>query len=512
MPTPPPEPFESTIASTDHLLRSILSNIPDGIICTDLEGRVTHVSASVTTYLGYDPEALIGTSVHRLYQSGRDTAVHLMDTLEREGCINARNLKLVKQDNTFLDVSLSTTLIRDANGDPSGTLSIFRDISEFKQLSQQVFQAERTASVSTLAGGIAHNFNNLLMSIQGYTSLMLMDVSEKHRHFGMLQKIESQIVAGSRLTQKLMGFAREGEYTVKPVNLNLLIIDMAERFQGSRENILFQNALDEGSPAVVADRAQLEEVLQNLFMNAADAMPGGGTISCRTRILAHTDIVDRDYTVKPGTYVQLTVSDTGHGIPDEHLPFVFDPFYSTKDLSQGAGLGLASVYGIVKAHGGFVDVSSPPGSGAGFDILLPIHALAAEPEAPTREKVTHGNETILIVDDDDLVLDVADRMLAALGYQTVTAGTVAEALSAYAQRTGGIDLVLLDMTLDDADGADVFHGIRAMNAAARVLIASGRSLDEDAQALIDAGAVGFIQKPFGLRELSTAVRKVFDAA
>ncbi|MFH1983625.1 MAG: ATP-binding protein [Pseudomonadota bacterium] len=505
-----PEPSKSTTVASDHLLWDILANAPDGIITTDLKGRITTASASVKTLLGYDPVALEGTPVHRIYPAGRETADHLMEALKQDGSIRARELKLKRQDGTLLDISLSVALLKDDSGNPSGTLGIFRDISELKALSQQVFQAERMAAVATLAGGIAHNFNNLLMSVQGYTSLMLMDVSEKHRHFGMLQKIETQIAAGARLTQKLMGFAREGEYTVKAVNLNNLIADVTERFQVSRGNILMQNQLDEKSPAVTADRAQLEEALLNLFMNAADAMPKGGMITCRTRMLSHTDIEGRAYAVKPGTYVQLTVSDTGHGIAAEHLPFIFEPFYSTKDISQGAGLGLASAYGIVKAHGGFIDVASTQGAGAVFDILLPTQALVAAPETPIRDRVTRGSETVLVVDDDDIVLEVAAKMLSALGYQTLTASTVAAALAVYADHAGAVDLVLLDLTLEEADGAVVFYGIRDIDATARVLLASGRSLDDNVRELLNAGASGFIQKPFGLRDLSAAVRKILD--
>ena len=494
--------------SADAQLRHIMAITPDGIMTTDLKGTITSASAAAAALFGYPPEDLVGSPASALYPGGHAAASRLMKALVQKDCITDSHLELLKKDGSLLEVALWGVLIRDENGTPCGTLGIFRDVSELKRLSRQVFQAERMASVATLAGGIAHNFNNLLMSIQGYTSLMMLDVSEKHRHFDMLQKIENQIATGSRLTQKLMGFAREGEYSVKLVDLHLLIADVLDGFQGAQEHIRVQTDLGAETPAVVADRAQIEEAFQNLLLNAADAMPGGGKITCRTRLIHHTAADDRDYSVRPGCYVQVTVADTGHGISAKDLPHIFEPFYSTKELHKGAGLGLASVFGIVKAHGGYVDVTSTPGEGAIFELLLPAQAATVETEAPSRNPVDQGKATILVVDDDEMVLEVAVKMLEALGYQTHAAATAAEAFSVFSKHADTIDLVLLDLSLDGVDGADVFHGIRERNGAVQVLIASGRSLDEEARALMDAGAGGFIQKPFGVRDLSTAIQKV----
>ena len=229
---------------------------------------------------------------------------------------------------------------------------------------------EKHEAIGTLAGGIAHDFNNLFMAILGNTSLMLADLEPDHPHFQKLKNIEQQVESGSRLTQQLLGYARKGRYRIIPVNLNLLISQTAEAMRRLHENITIDLDLA-AVPTVEADQGQIEQILLNLFINAADAMPEGGEFRLITAPVTHRQMQGRPYTPNPGRYVRLTARDSGRGMDKKTLARIFDPFFTTKTMGRGTGLGLAAVYGIVKGHGGYVDVESTVGQGTTFMIYLP---------------------------------------------------------------------------------------------------------------------------------------------
>jgi len=380
---------------------------------------------------------------------------------------------------------------------------------EIERMQEQLLQAQKLESLGTLAGGIAHDFNNLLMGIQGYASLMLLETKESHPHHEKLKAIESQVRSGSDLTRQLLGFARGGRYEVKPTDLNDLLRKTVLLFGRTRKEIRIHEKYAETLWAVEADRGQMEQVFLNLFVNAWQAMPGGGELRVETAGVILDDEDVRVHLVAPGRFVKALIADTGVGMDERTLQRIFDPFFTTREMGRGTGLGLASAYGIVKGHGGFIRVSSEPGRGTAFGIFLPASDRVLEEEAqPFDDAIKTGCETVLVVDDEIVIRDVTKEMLEDLGYRVLTARSGEEAISLFRSRVGGIDLVILDMIMPGTGGGEVYDALRAMDPDVRVILSSGYSIDGKAREIMERGIREFLQKPFRMEDLSRKVRSV----
>ena len=402
-----------------------------------------------------------------------------------------------------------------SGGKLHGLYGVARDITERKRseeerllLEAQLRQAQKMEAIGTLAGGIAHDFNNLLMAIQGNASLMLFDLSQKHEHFERLRNIEKLVDSGSRLTSQLLGYARKGRYEVRAINLNQTVQDACETFNRTKKEIRIKLQLDKNLAPIEADAGQVEQVLLNLLVNAADAMRGGGTITIRTANTTHEEMKGKLYNPKPGKYVLLSVSDTGIGMDEKTKERIFEPFFTTKEMGRGTGLGLASTYGIIKGHGGFIDVDSQPGKGATFCIYLPASAKKVSKTQRGLEKIPRGQETVLLIDDEDMVLEIGRALLETMGYHVVTAKDGEEAIALYENEGSEIDLVLLDVVMPGLGGGEVYDRLKTMNPDMKCLLLSGYSIDGEASEIIQRGCDGFIQKPFKLRDLSKSIREI----
>ncbi len=279
----------------------------------------------------------------------------------------------------------------------------------------------------------------------------------------------------------------------------------------TKKEIRVHQELAKDLSGVKADQDQIEQVLLNLYVNASDAMPGGGDLFLKTMNITHKDMGDKPYEVKPGNYILLTVRDTGSGMDKETMERIFDPFFTTKGMARGTGLGLASVYGIIKAHGGYIDVESKKDHGTTFTIYLPASsekALIKEKELP--QKTLKGEESILLVDDEDIIIDVGEAMLKALGYTVLVARGGKEAIELYNKNKDKIDMVLLDMVMPDMGGGETYDRMKEINPDIKVLLSSGYSIDGQATEIIKRGCDGFIQKPFDMQGLSQRIRKILD--
>jgi CheY-like chemotaxis protein len=346
------------------------------------------------------------------------------------------------------------------------------------------------------------------MAIQGNASLMLFDLSQKHEHYERLRNIEKLVDSGSRLTAQLLGYARKGRYEVRPINLNQTVQDACETFNRTRKEIRVQMQLEKNLAPIEADAGQVEQVLMNLLVNAADAMRGGGTVTIRTANATHEHMKGKLYNPKPGKYVLLSVSDTGIGMDEKTKERIFEPFFTTKEMGRGTGLGLASTYGIIKGHGGFIDVESQPGQGATFSIYLPASSKKISKPHRGHEGIVRGQGTVLLIDDEDMVLEIGRALLETMGYQVVTAKDGEEAIKLYEHEGSGIDLVLLDVVMPGLGGGEVFDRLKSMNPDMKCLLLSGYSIDGEATEIIQRGCDGFIQKPFKLRDLSKSIREI----
>jgi PAS domain S-box-containing protein len=389
-------------------------------------------------------------------------------------------------------------------------LLAIEDVTERKRLEAQLRQAQRMEAVGSLAGGIAHDFNNLLMAIQGNTSLMLLDTDTIHPHHKKLKNIQSCIQSGAELTRQLLGFAGGGKYEPKPTNLNE-IVKRATRMLGlTKKQVKIHTKYQKDIWTVEADQGQIVQVLLNIYMNAYQAMPGGGNLYLQTENVT----LDEDYVepsnAKPGKYVKISITDTGLGMEEATHERIFDPFFTTKDMGKGAGFGLPSAYGIIKNHGGIINVFSEKGEGTTFDIYLPALENKVTKQQELPGKALKGKENVLLVDDEDMIIDVGQEMLKTLGHGVFTARSGREAIGVYEANKDKIDIVILDMIMPEMGGGEVFDRMKEINPNIKVLLSTGYSIDGQAKEILARGCLGFMQKPFNLKDLSQKLREILD--
>ncbi len=383
--------------------------------------------------------------------------------------------------------------------------------SERRKLQQQLSQIEKMEAIGTLAGGIAHDFNNLLMGIQGRTSLMLMNTDDAHPHFEHLKGIEDYVKRSVDLTRQLLGFARGGKYEVKAVDLNVVLNKSAEMFGRTKKEITIHIKSQKEIWMVEADSSQIGQVLLNLYVNAWQAMSGAGELYLATENIALDEKFTQSYNTKPGRYVRITVIDTGTGIDEKIQKKIFDPFFTTKEIGRGTGLGLASAYGIIKNHDGIIDVESQIGQGTTFYIYLPAtDPMVRRVKRKEHVEIAHGDETILLVDDEEMIIDVGRKILETLGYRVITVCGGEEAIETYVRNQSGIDLVILDLVMPRMTGGETFDQLKSINSDLKILLSSGYSINGQAREVMDRGCDGFVQKPFTIKTLSKKLREVLE--
>jgi PAS domain S-box-containing protein len=504
------ETAHKALLESEEKYRTILESIEDGYYEVDLAGHFTFVNDSLCDIYGYSREELMGTRIGSLTDGEVEERGYAVFNKVYATGIAEKGFSwlAIRKDGAKKSVEASVSLKRDAEGAPIGFRGIVRDVSEKQRLEAQLQHAQRMESIGTLAGGIAHNFNNLLMGIMGYSSLMLMETASDHPNYDRLKKITKQVESGAKLTRQLLGYAREGSYEIRPINLNRLVKETSDTFGMTRKDITVHHDFYDGLHGIKADQGQIEQVLLNLYINAADAMPGGGDLFLKSRNVTHKDMNGEGYEMKPGEYVFLSVRDTGAGMKREVRERIFEPFFTTKGLAQGTGLGLASVYGIIKAHGGYINVFSEEGQGATFHIYLPAIEGRVEDNPEASEGVVKGQGTVLLVDDEQIVIEAAEEMLKRLGYEVLSAENGQEAVDIYRKNHERIDMILLDMVMPAMGGGEAFDRIREVDPKAKVLLSSGYSLEGEAKEIMKRGCNAFIQKPFNLDQLSCKMREV----
>jgi CheY-like chemotaxis protein len=350
-----------------------------------------------------------------------------------------------------------------------------------------------------------------MMGILGNVSIMMLDTEITSPHYEKLKKVEKLVQSGSRLTSQLLGYARKGKFELKIVDLNRIVQDSVEIFGRTRKEIAIHMDLSSTAGPVEIDRSQVEQVLFNLLINSADAMPDGGDIWLKTSIITPNEIRQKPYKMKSGSYALLQITDTGHGMDAETQNRIFDPFFTTKEMGRGTGLGLASAYGIIKAHAGYIDVASEIGQGTTFTIYLPVSRKEFSEVVQADPTIKLGKGTILVVDDETMILDIGKEMIGRMGFHTISACSGDEAVSLYRDNPDGIDLVVLDLIMPGTSGSETFDLLRQIDPAVKVLLASGYSIDRQATALMERGCNGFIQKPYNVEELSRKIDEILSS-
>ncbi|MBN2299139.1 MAG: PAS domain S-box protein [Deltaproteobacteria bacterium] len=501
---------EEALRQSEEKYRSILDNIEDGYFECDLRGNLTFFNNSFSRIWGYPRDELLGMN-NRDYTT-EESSKRAYETFSRiylsgsPGRIS--DYEIIRKDGTIRILEIYASLMRDTRGDPCGFRGIARDITERKRLENQFHQAQKMESVGTLAGGIAHDFNNLLMGILGNISLMLINRDEQDKDYERLKNIEEYVMRGSELTKRMLGFARGGKYEVKPTDLRMFIIKSSEMFGRTKKEIQIHRKFAEDLWTVEVDQGQMEQVLLNLFVNAWQAMPEGGHLylSGVNVELGPADV--EPFGIEPGRYVKIVVSDTGTGMDETTQRRIFDPFFTTKDRSRGTGLGLASVYGIMKNHGGFITVESSVGEGSSFYLYMPASYKKVKKDKTIHDKIKQGEGKVLLVDDEKMIIDIGTEMLNKMGYIVVTACDGNQAVEMYQANKDTIDLVILDMIMPGIGGGQTYDALKEINAGVKVLLSSGYSRSDQAEEILNKGCNGFIQKPFDMKDLSRKIEKI----
>jgi two-component system cell cycle sensor histidine kinase/response regulator CckA len=504
---------QESLQRSEVKYRELVQNANSIILRMDSQGKVTFFNEFAQRFFGYTEDEILGRSVVGTIVPEKDSTGCALAAMIRDIGLYPEKYasdenENVRKDGERIWVSWANKAIYDKNGNIVEILCVGNDVTERKHLERQLLQALKMESIGTLAGGIAHDFNNLLMGILGNTSLMLMNADSADPNYNRLKSIEKQVKSGAKLTSQLLGYARKGKYELKSINLNQLVKDTSELFGRTRKDISIYLELAPDLLAVEADKGQIEQVLWNLYINAADAMPEGGDFILKTFNTDRKNMRSRLFVPKPGRYVELAVTDNGMGMNEETLERIFDPFFTTKEMGRGTGLGLASVYGIIKGHNGYIDVESREGEGSTFSIYLPASEKKIKKAINIKKKLLKGTETVLLIDDEEIILDVGRDLLEAMGYKALTVRGGWEAIELYQKNQDDVDIVILDMIMPGMSGGEVYDRMKELNPDIKVLLSSGYSIDGRATDILNRGCKGFIQKPFNINELSATIRQI----
>ena len=501
---------EEALRDSEEKYRLVVENASDAILIAQ-DQYVKFANSRATILSGYTKEELTSFPfLEFIHPEDRETVMErYTKKIHGEDSPESYPLRIITKQGDAVSMELRSILIA-WEGRPA-TLNFLRDITQQKKLEEQLLHARKMEAIGTLAGGVAHDFNNLLMGILGYTSLLLMHTEKTHPHYEKLKRIEQQVESGAELTKQLLGFARGGKYEVRPADLNELVRQSSDMFGRTKKEITIQKKLQPELYLVEMDRGQIEQVLLNLYVNAWHAMPSGGDLFIETRNIIIDEKFGRLYDLSPGEYVRITVTDNGVGMDEATQKRIFEPFFTTKELGRGAGLGLASAYGIIRNHNGIINVYSEKGHGTTFSIYLPASKKVRITDEKQEVKIMRGGETILFVDDEEINTDVVGSLLETLGYTVLIAKNGQDALKLYKKDHQAIHLVILDMIMPGMGGSETFEKLKEINPEVKVILSSGYSINGQAAEILERGCKGFIQKPFSIDEVSRKIREVLDA-
>jgi PAS domain S-box-containing protein len=496
----------------NEMLRALVQASPVAIVAFDNQGRTTLWNSTAEKLFGWSEQEVLGRPLPFVPAESADENATIRSLAI--GGIGLSNVELqrVRKDGSMVDVAVSTAPVRDGGGAVIGVMAVYVDITERRRMEQRLADAQKMEAVGRLAGGIAHDFNNLLTIISGYTQMLLDTSPEDDPDREPTQEILLAAQRAARLTNQLLAFSRRQVLQMQPVALAEQVTSMENLLRRAiGEHIDLRTRIAPEIPLVSANPGQIEQVIMNLALNARDAMPGGGTLTIEVGGAHSPDVQAWEAgPVEPGLYAMLAVHDTGHGMDADTRTRIFEPFFTTREAGKGTGLGLATVYGIVKQHRGYIGVASGPGEGTVFRVYLPAvrevgpAAVAEDMTAPAR-----GHETVLVVEDESSLKRLVSGMLRAEGYNVIDADTVAEATRLASTHDGPIHLLLSDVVMPEMGGPELARKLTAVRPGLKVAFMSGY-MDNAVSREILADHGRFLEKPFTKAALLRLVREALD--
>jgi PAS domain S-box-containing protein len=499
------------LAKSEAYFRSIIENTPDVVAVLDFDGTVRYASRSVEPTIGYRPDELVGRSVLDLvHPEDRAVVESRLRAVRNSAETQHLEVRLGHRNGSWSPISIMANRLPSAAG--NGIVVNARDLTERIKLERQFLQAQKMEAVGRLAGGVAHDFNNLLTVIQGYGELLEKSVAGRPEERDGVDQILKASARAAALTKQLLAFSRLQVLDMKVLDLGVVVAGTEKMLRRLiSEDIEIVVTKPELTGRVKADEGQLVQVLMNLAVNARDAMPGGGrlTIALADEKLDET-LPGTPDVVPPGRYVVISVTDTGQGIDEKSLGQIFEPFFTTKEMGKGTGLGLSTVYGIVRQSGGYMGVESVPGNGSTFRVYMPRCDDPASSGSRSAVRALSGNETILVVEDEPAVRNIAKTLLERRGYTVVLAESGRAALDIATRDPRPIHVLLTDLVMPEMNGRDLAVRLRVLRPAIKVVFMSGYAGDAAGNLAPGPGS-GFLAKPFTERALTARIREVLDA-
>jgi len=509
------ETVEEALRQAEEKYRNIYENAIEGIFQTSLDGRFISANPALARILGYQsPEELIesvsdiGKQVY-ISERQRQQYAHLMET---DGLARDFEAQVCCKDGSLEWVSLNARVVRNTEGDVLYYEGTMESITERKKLEAQLLHAQRMQSIGTLAGGVAHDFNNILTTIMGYCSLILMKAGPDNKLTGYVNQIMEAADRASALTQNLLAFSRKQAIETKTVDVNesiRVVEKLLRRIIG--EDIELRTSLNGERLAVVIGEGQIEQILMNLATNARDAMPEGGVLNIKTEKVHLSGEIMKTYDGREGAHASIEVSDTGSGMDERTKDQIFDPFFTTKEVGKGTGLGLSIIYGIVNQNKGYVDVASRPALGTTFTIYLPLaEPVSSAVSVQEREELRGGNEVILVAEDNKEVRQIVTTVLRDFGYQVIEAVDGVEAVEKFKEQGETVDLLLLDIIMPRKNGKEAYTELKEIRPDIPAIFMSGYTGDILSKKGISREGIPVISKPIAIEKLLRSIREMLD--
>ncbi len=505
---------EEALRESEKKYRTVLDSNPDPVVVYDMEGKVTYLNPAFTRVFGWSLDEQIGKKIDNFVpeENWPETRMMINKVTALGESFSGLETRRHTKEGNILDISISGSCYCDQEGNIAASVINLRDITAQKRLEDQLRQATKMEAIATLAGGVAHEFNNALMGVMGNIELLKIDLPEDERRDRSFEAMKDSGHRMSRLTDQLLAYARGGKYQAKDLKLDDFTIGTLPILQHAlNPEVRVETRFQKDTSYIRADHAQMQMVMSAIVANSNEAIKDEGLIS----ITAGNKDLDEDFTkqhpgLKPGSYVCVTIEDNGKGMDEEEKEKIFEPFFTTK--FQGRGMGMAAVYGIIKSHDGAITVDSEPGKGTVVRIYLPAVEAKEEAKAVKQPKteIAKGEGTILVIEDEESLVYMFRQILEKLGYRVLVAETGKEAVALAKTFDGQIDLALLDIKLPDMDGGRVYPLIMEARPGLKVIVCSGYSIHGPAQDILDAGAEGFIQKPFSIAPFAEKLKEVLE--
>jgi two-component system, cell cycle sensor histidine kinase and response regulator CckA len=508
------------VQELQRLQSAALESAANAVIITDTEGIIQSVNKAFTELTGYQKDEVIGKKTNILRSGKHDTPFYknLWDTV-RAGRVWSGEMINRRKDGTLYTEEMTVTPVYDSSGTITNFIAIKQDITHQKQLQNHLIQAQKMEGIGTLASGIAHDFNNILGIIVGYTSLIEKHSGNREKLIRGIEAINKAAHRGANLVQQILTFARKTDVTMSIVQVNNVITDLVRMLEDTfPKTITINMKLGQNIPALITNHSQIQQALLNLCVNARDAIQSSdkneGTITVKTTVIPGPRLKTNYPDARSDKYISISVSDNGIGISEEVIGRVFEPFFTTKEKGKGTGLGLSVVYGIVNSYQGFVDIDSSPNAGTTVTVYLPVWPVSKDTGDHTSVGENHpvgGNETILLIEDESLLVDAIRMLLEDKGYNLLIARDGQTGIEFYHENRNTIDIVISDIGLPKIDGTEVYRQIKNINPGVKFILASGHIEPATKSEMADAGVNAFIRKPYSPEEILFAIRSVLES-